>query len=161
MKKLFFSLILVLTSISAFAQDDVSYYVVRNGNTYIAEGMTMNKKEFLGFLQSRDAINYSTFQSGYKLSNVGWGLFGGGLLLECIGIPFLWTNYNTNLGYTFTVTGDLINTAGIICLAVGYARMHNTVNSYNTMTASRRNQQPAVAFALQSSRDGIGLAIQF
>lgn len=52
------------------------------------------------------------------------------------------------------------NTAGVICLAVGYARMHNTVNYYNTLKANRLHQS-AVDVALQPSQDGIGLVFRF
>lgn len=106
----------------------------------------------MGFLQSRDAVNYNYFRSAYRLLNAGWGLFSGGLAVGIVGAFFG--------GYIVSSVGGIANTAGIVCLAVGYARMHNTVNNYNALNANRLRKS-AVDVALQSSQDGIGLAIRF
>lgn len=154
MKNVVFAVLFALISIPATAQVDNSAFVVRYGNTYIAENMTMNKKAFMGFLQSRDAVNYNYFRSAYRLSNVGWGLFGGGLAVSVVGAFF------GQVGAVVSSVGGLANTAGIVCLGVGYARMHNTVNNYNAIRAYGQ-QKPAVNVTLQSSTDGIGFAIRF
>jgi len=182
MKKFILIFVLVVTAISANAQQTTNYPVVRNGNTYLTDEGAMNKRAFLGYLQSRDAIAYNSFRSGYNLSQVGWGLFGAGLGLEAISVPMLMaglaqgtTTYVsesqdaialvtnvTSLRTTAVLTmavGDAMATSGAICLIVGYVRMHHAADTYSLTHA--RQQQPAVALGLQASRDGIGLAIRF
>lgn len=152
MRKIIFAVLLAMVFIPAIAQVGDSSFVIRHDNTYIAGSVTMNKKAFMGFLQSRDAVNYNYFRSAYRLSNAGWGLFGGGLAVGVVGACFG--------SYIVSSIGGAANTAGIVCLAVGYARMHNTVNNYNALNANRLRKS-AVDVALQSSQDGIGLAIRF
>jgi len=182
MKKIILIIVLVVAAISANAQQTTNYPVVRNGNTYLTDEGAMNKRAFLGYLQSRDAIAYNSFRSGYNLSQVGWGLFGAGLGMEVISIPMLIvglgegsTTYvsknkdvvavatsltSLTLGaYTMMYVGGAMATSGAICLIVGYVRMHNAADTYSFTHA--RQQQPAVALGLQASRDGIGLAIRF
>lgn len=152
MRKIIFAVLLAMVFIPAIAQVGDFSFVIRHDNTYIVGSVTMNKKAFMGFLQSRDAVNYNYFRSAYRLSNAGWGLFGGGLAVGIVGAFFG--------GYIVSSVGGIANTAGIVCLAVGYARMHNTVNNYNALNANRLRKS-AVDVALQSSQDGIGLAIRF
>lgn len=158
-------------SVSQLTPDSASL-VTRDANKYIANGEIMNKKAFMGFLKSRDAIAYKQFRTGYNLSLAGW------VLLAC-GIPIMATGYvmtkeymleeALTLGYIgnkgkiyaaffTTILSCAATVSGIVCLGVGYARMHNTVNTYN---ASITNRKPVVTFNLQSSRDGLGIAMRF
>lgn len=177
MKKIIFVLLFVVASLSLMAQeqyDTSAVLVSRIGNNYIANDALMNKKEFMDFLRLRDAISYSTFRSAYNLSNVGWGLFAGGLAVSVIVFPLMVTGVvgasaagnttgvfnSTMAGYTLMVIGDLTTIAGIACLGVGYARMHQTCDTYNALQGHRRKQS-GVALTIQSSNKGLGLALKF
>jgi len=197
MKKLFFTLVLAIASIYAMAQEntvtnnevepDTTFSTVtRVGNTYMVDGTAMNKRAFMGFLQSRDAVTYQTFRSAYQLAGAGWGLLAAGLALEISSFPVLMAGsvkssqyaaenpteegskeaadgvYSSVLaGYVMLIGGDIITVAGVTCISLGYVRMHQTADCYNATQKYKRKKAAGVNVALQSSRDGLGIALQF
>jgi len=158
MKKIVLLSLLVLMCTTSFAQtDEENPPVIRSGNTYVAGYQVMNKKAFMGYLQSRDAVSYQLFQSAYQLSNVGWGLFGGGLLVECVSTALFVNNYDIagNLLYS---ASSCITISGIVCLAVGYSRMHDIPLTYNARIAKQKSN---ISLNVVSSHDGVGIALSF
>jgi len=165
--------------------DTSSVMVTRIGNTYMVGNTAMNSKAFQGFLQSRDAISYQSFRSARTLANTGWGLLAVGLACEISAIPMLVYGTFDAAGSTTQATtgeedlkqsakiadivvaadlmivgGSLVTTAGVVCVSLGYVRMHQTADNYNALQSHRR-KSTGVNVALQSSRDGLGLAFQF
>lgn len=145
--------------------------VVRNDNDYIVDGQVMNKAAFNGYLQNTSPEAYAKFNSGYKLSKTGWGLFGAGLGTEVIAIAMAMATpaviqggltTSKAVGYTtgtalIYIAGTSLTTAGIVCLAVGYGKMHNAADLYNVSRASK----PTAELHLTAGANAIGLACRF
>jgi len=158
MKKIVLLSLLVLMCTTSFAQtEDENPPVIRSGNTYVAGYQVMNKKAFMGYLQSRDAVSYQLFQSAYTLSNIGWGLFGGGLLVECAGSA-VYYNAEKSAGNIIYSVGSSAVISGIICLAVGYSRMHDIPITYNARMQQKKSN---ISLNVVSSHDGVGIALSF
>jgi len=157
----------------------MSAQISRSGNKYFADGMVMNKTSFAAYMQQNaEAALASKFKSGLTIANVGWGLFGGGLAINTAGfITICATGVNidksksaseaTSLALggsataaTLYLIGSSITTAGIVCLGVGYGRMHKTADNYAFISNSNR-QRPQAYITLQTSKDGLGLAVKF
>ena len=117
-------------------------------------------------------INYKKADTLWK---TGWGLFGAGLGLS-VGGSILWlTNANfgalppseyygspralaCDAGFYIMIIGCGMELASIPCLAVGQVRRKEAANLYNTKCNS---DQPILSFSLQTSSNGLGLAMQF
>ena len=117
----------------------------------------------------------------YKKANIlwktGWGLFGAGLGLS-VGGSVLWlTNANfggalppseykgtkraaaCDTGFAIMIIGCGMEIASIPCLAVGQVRRKAAMNMYNERGCL--SEQPLVQFSIQTSSNGLGLAMQF
>lgn len=148
--------------------------VLRNGNHYVVDGQSMNSREFKGFLKNTCPEAFNKFNSGHKVATAGWVQFGLGLGLEVGGLAATIVSAKnmadqqpqepTKLeggaiaGPLMYVSGALVVSSGIVCLAVGYARMHNTVDIYNL---SRGRQAFVPEFRLTGGVNGLGLACRF
>lgn len=143
-----------------------SEYVNRKGNSYLLNGYIMNKKAFMNTLYTTCPTAYNHFNKGYKLSNVGWGLFGGGLGVATAGVLISGigaiqstkgqTNYGAVIGDLFIIAGSDFVTAGIVCLSIGYGKMHNSVDLYNIKLEA---QQPKPTLSVNYTGTGAGIAI--
>lgn len=113
------------------------------------------------------------YEKADKLWKVGWGLFGAGLGVGVIGgimYPLAALGNNTSptgnpaahataiTGLTFLCVGSGMIIASIPCLAVGQVRRKAARKAYNENCVPA---QPVVRFYLQSSSNGLGLAMQF
>ena len=166
-------------SVSQLTPDSAYSLVTRDANKYIANGEIMNKRAFMGFLKSRDAIAYKQFRTGYNLSLAGWVLLACGGVTMTVGLCGLGFNFGMlmvghhlleatgedkdieNKTETFSwilLTGMATTVASVVCLGTGYGIMHNTPKIYNENITKRK---PVVTFNLQSSRDGLGIAMRF
>lgn len=170
MKKIIVFLLVLMTGcLSINAQSPV----YRNGNSYMVDGQMMNKKAYKGYLQNTCPEAFNKFNSGYKTANAGWGLFGAGLGLETAAIAMAiatpaiavdkkevddktMVGLSTGMALSY-VTGSLMTTAGIVCLAVGYAKMHSAADMYNTSCAKK----PVAELHLTAGRNAVGLACKF
>jgi len=164
MKKLVLLAIVAMSVVTMSAQS-----VMRSGDTYYAEGMSMNKTAFAMHMQQNAEANLAMqFQNALKLSNTGWGLFGAGLgagmlggIISVVG----WSAYAANSSSTIPATaivgalvaaaGEGLTIAGIACLGVGYSRMHNAADTY---IYQRRAQ---VYLSIKADQNGLGLALNF
>lgn len=118
-------------------------------------------------------INYKKADTLWK---TGWGLFGAGLGLS-VGGSVLWlTNANfggalppseykgtkraaaCDTGFAIMIIGCGMEIASIPCLAVGQVRRKAASKLYNEKCGS---DQPVLSFSLQTSSNGLGLAMQF
>ncbi|MBR1879045.1 MAG: hypothetical protein IJ814_08620 [Paludibacteraceae bacterium] len=141
MKKIIAMLMLSVMTLGMMAQSPV----YRVGDKYMMDGQMMNKKEFRGYLQNTCPEAFQLFNNGYKLSIAGWTCFSVGVVVNSVGSGMLRRYIRGNaqkdamydVGYALTSAGAGITAAGITCLAVGYTRMHKSVNIYNIEKAHR------------------------
>lgn len=153
----------------AFSGSLYSQVVSRSGNTYFAEGRMMKKQAFAEYMQSKAEANLANqFTNSLHLSNVGWGLFGGGLgactagsittIICATQVPKNGPmNQGMQIGLAVAILGELCTDASIVCLAVGYARMHNTADIF----IATRPSQPKAYLELKTGPQGVGLALKF
>ncbi len=164
MKKFFALLLIGILSLSAMAQSPV----YRIGDKYMMDGKMMNKREFKGYLQNTCPEAFQLFNNGYKLSIAGWACLSTGVVVNSVGSTMLriYLRSNTSerkaymydLGYTLTSLGSSATVAGIVCLSVGYSRMHKSVHLYNLEKAHR----PDIRFVFGLNNTGdMTVAMQF
>jgi len=165
MKKILSVLLVALLALPLSAQN-----VYRTGNKYFVEGQVLKKKAFAEYMQQNAEANLSTkFQSGLKVANAGWGLFGAGLGLEVAGL--ICTGAGTvrdgqpqqaltplgAAGVAMYLVGGASLTSSIICLGVGYARMHKAADLY----AAVNNKKPQAYLSVKADGNGLGVALNF
>lgn len=145
---------------------------LRIGNSYIVNQNVMNSRAYMGYLQNTSPEVYGRFKSGYVTAMTGWGLFAAGPILTlCIGLP-VWLSgdpciddhydshkvaLHAGFGIGSIVVGMGAFISGITCLGVGYGRMHKSAEIYNFHCANK----PTTYWSLQSSANGLGLALHF
>ena len=145
---------------------------LRIGNSYIVNQNVMNSRAYMGYLQNTSPEVYGRFKSGYVTAMTGWGLFAAGPILTlCIGLP-VWLSgdpcfddhydshkvaLHAGFGIGFIAVGMGAFVSGITCLGVGYGRMHRSADIYNFHCANK----PTTYWSLQSSANGLGLALHF
>ena len=145
---------------------------LRIGNSYIVNQNVMNSRAYMGYLQNTSPEVYGRFKSGYVTAMPGWGLFAAGPSLTlCIGLPVwlsgdpcMYDHYDSHkvalhagFGIGFIAVGMGAFISGITCLGVGYGRMHRSADIYNFHCANK----PTTYWSLQSSANGLGLALHF
>ena len=162
MKKTIVMLLMSVMALSAMAQSPV----YRVGDRYMMDGQMMNKKEFKGYLQNTCPEAFQLFRNGYNLSIAGWSCFGAGLAINAAGSTMLRRYIRGyaerdrlyDVGTALSSLGSAATVAGITCLAVGYTRMHKSVNLYNIEKAKR----PDLRWVFSMKNDGsMGIAMQF
>lgn len=162
MKKFFSVLLVSIFALGAMAQSPV----YRVGDKYMMDGHMMTKKEYRGYLQNTCPEAFELFNNGYKLSIAGWSCFGVGLAVNTAGGALLRRYINNerakdyvyDIGSSLASLGASITAAGIVCLSVGYTRMHKSVNLYNIEKANRPDLR--WVFAL-NNEGGVSVAMQF
>lgn len=163
MKKFLTVLLVSVFAVGAMAQSPV----FRVGDKYMMDGHMMTKKEYRGYLKNACPEAFELFDNGYKLSIAGWSCLGSGLVINSIGGALLRKYYNsekddTDLVYEFgsslSSLGSGLTTVGIVCLSVGYTRMHKSVNLYNIEKAHRPDLRWVLAL---NNQGGMSVAMQF
>ena len=117
---------------------------------------------------------WQNYHKADVLWKTGWGLFGSGMGLVLGGGIFAMCNMYTpepepliennprvsasNIGFYTMIVGGGITLASIPCLAVGQVRRKAASKLYNEKCGS---DQPVLSFSLQTSSNGLGLAMQF
>mgnify|MGYP006907970457 FL=1 len=186
MKRISLFILLVISAVCVCAQtispvyQPDTDYVYRTGNTYVCNGQAMNKYQYRNFLATRYVPAYEQFRNGLIVSNVGWGLLGGGLALDIIGSSLLFAakvqgaDNNTSdiqqglgtadgasmltvFGSACCSLGGTLKIASIPTLCVGYSRMHRSADTYNV----RHKAQAQLSVGVCTSPNSIGLALQF
>jgi len=152
-----------------------------NSNSLTLNAPVVNERQMMGFMQSNSAVarEYDTYQ---KTAIAGWVLFSAGVAAMACGIP-MWglgkqaidDNVGGSLGATFaggisgsllmsigmatTTVGAAVTTVGIVCLGVGYGMRGGKADL--TYQGIQRQRVPVVRFDLQSSSNGLGIAMKF
>lgn len=160
------------TSAQATAVQQPVGMTLRIGNSYIVNQNVMNSRAYMGYLQNTCPEVYGRFKSGYVTAMTGWGLFAAGPILTlCIGLPVwlsgdpcMYDHYDSHkvalhagFGIGSIAVGMGAFISGITCLGVGYGRMHRSAEIYNFHCANK----PTTYWSLQSSANGLGLALHF
>lgn len=145
-----------------------------NANEYTIGGQWVDRKGYYKFLQDNRLVcvpAYNEFQKGHKLTIAGWSTFGAGgclaltgsIILGCLGNKWGGSFGNEALGISglvFLGVGTIAIISSIPLLSVGYSKKHNAYNKYNEYCAPEVNKQ-YFTLNLQSSQNGLGLALQF
>ena len=138
-----------------------SLMLTRVGNTYYYGDKVMNKQVTLEWFEDEKCTTaYSQFLSGMRTANAGWALMASGLMLDLVGtIIALKGKTSTTIGATLMGIGGALEIACIPTIAVGYSKMHQTVNVYNA--SCRKTAEVKPYWSVQASNNGIGLAYNF
>ena len=100
------------------------------------------------------------FTSGRKTANAGWALMATGLMADLVGTIIVVKAKNVSgPGAVLMGIGGALEIACIPTIAVGYSKMHRSVDVYNASCKSTASVQPY--WAVQASSNGIGLAYHF
>ena len=113
---------------------------------------------------SCEQIN-SYYRNNNALWKAGWGLFGSGIGLTVLGTLFVLSPTSSKNASVFQKSGFALigigggaGIASIPCLAVGQVRRKSAAKLYNEKCCS---EQPILSFSLQTSSNGLGIAMQF
>lgn len=139
-----------------------SIMLTRSGNTYYYGNKVMNKDLMLEWLETQNCSTaYTQFKKGLKTANVGWCLMVTGIAADIIGAVLIGTSKGERSipGIALSCVGGALEIACIPTIAVGYSKMHQTVNVYNMSCSATAQIKPY--WSLQASNNGIGLAYNF
>ena len=154
----------VLPQVPLFTMDDDIYYL---GDRRFTEA------EYLAFVQENCQPAYEAFMKGAKLRKTGWQLLASGLpiltagIVLCgVGVGVGYEQGNKQLGDGLCVPGAIFISVGtglsigsIPCLIVGSVKKNNSYEVYNEQCAPKPTA--TLDFRLQTSENGIGLAMRF
>lgn len=140
-------------------------------NEYKIGDQWVNRKEYYNFIiNNKNCIPaYQQFQTGKILSKAGWwGMGAGGVIAFVGGMCFIaYRDMNGNLNWDAATAGCVLAPigAGVFVLGgsfvwAGYSKMNNAYKRYNE-NCSLDKKTSYVSFNLQSSANGLGLAIHF
>ena len=129
---------------------------------YSYGGNQMDEKQFVQFLYKNNSRAYVDYMKGKKLVNAGWWTFGTGTFsVFCLGMGLLWVEDISAL--TLIGLGCATTVASFPILGVGYKKRNRAydLRNYSYTANYSMTSQPAVSLSMQSSQNGIGLALNF
>ena len=153
-----------------------SALLTRNGNTYYYGAHEVMKKHQMldWYAQHNCQAAYHQFAQGLKLAKAGWACFGIGLAMDAGSIasaiiclshitpqttgPQLLKDPAYIAAVSLGIGALAFEIACIPTLAVGYQKMHHSVDVYN-ISCSTAQVRPY--WTLQASSNGLGLALKF
>jgi len=167
-------LVLVGFGIATYGQT-----IMRVGNKYTVDSVTYSgSAAFRGYLKNTNPDLYKQFDEAYKLSRIGWGLFGAGLAVIPISVLAMdavqkretalitqqsengkgWTNDKIALLFASqALIGAGVAVSGVMILGFGYRNMHRSVDAYNIS----RNPESQAFWSINASSYGVGIAYHF
>lgn len=123
----------------------------------------MNKNEYANFLKSNCTQAYMAYARGKREAIAGWVMFGAGCSLIVIGGAILGTGEFLLIRTGGAVVGSIgiaSTLSSFILLPVGYHKQHvKSVGIFNNQCTRKRTT--ACTFNLQSSSNGLGVALRF
>ncbi len=132
-------------------------------NEYKIGGQWVNRKEYYNFINNKNCIPaYQQFQTGKKLSKAGWWMMGAGGVIAFVGGMFFISKEPdaATAGCVLAPMGAGVFGIGGSLVWAGYSKMNNAYKRYND-NCSPDKKTSYVSFNLQSSANGLGLAIHF
>lgn len=160
--------------------------VMRDGGTYYCGDQQMNGAAYKRFLETECPQAFQQYKQGQQCMIAGWTLLGFGV----VGMPVAFVGWMVSgfgvvvsdaankeepadpkmvaINGTFTALG-LVSAASVISsvplLAVGYTRMHKSVDTYNELCLQpQQPSQPdatAVELSLGMTGNGVGMTVRF
>lgn len=130
---------------------------------YSYGNLQMDEKQFVQFLYKNNSRAYLDYMKGKKLVSAGWWTFGTGFLLAIpIGCGLIGELYLEELAAFWAIGGAAV-VSSIPILGVGYAKRNRAydLRNYSYTANYSMTNQPAVSLSVQSSQNGIGLALNF
>ena len=141
---------LIPLNFNKIERDGLSYMLFNNGQ-YVG---TMERKAYINFIKhQQDREAWMQYKQDKLLTDIGWSVFSLGIVTMCLGAGFA---AGVDEGITLGLSVIPLAT-GISLLSVGYTRINRNHEIYNKSHA----EKPALTFNLQSSANGIGLALYF
>jgi hypothetical protein len=157
--------------------------IVRNDDNYIMGDVRMTEDQYVAFIQQNCTQAYEQYMKGQKLRKSGWGLFASGLTFMGVGSVLYGVGYglggpkttyskygsssrfeDESLFLGMGIPGAILLGAGsglfvasIPCIVVGTVKRNNSYELYNQTCA----RQTALEFGIQTSQNGVGLAMKF
>ena len=132
---------------------------------YSYGNLQMDEKAFREFLYKNNSRSYVDYMKGKKLVNAGWWTMGAGFAaMFGVGLPCLFVGAAAS-GIAFMTIGGGAILSSFPILGVGYKKKKNVIYSLNNDSYIANNpsatSKPAVNLSVQSSQNGIGLALNF
>ena len=141
---------------------------------YSYGGSQMDEKQFVQFLYRNNTKIYADYVKSKKLISAGWWTMGAGVvsmigigvgcLMEGVG-SYYYNGSAAAAGISFMTIGGAAIASSIPILGVGYKKKKNVAYSLNNDLYVANNpsatNKPVVNLSVQSSQNGIGLALNF
>ena len=141
---------------------------------YSYGGNQMDEKQFVQFLYRNNTKIYADYVKSKRLISAGWWTMGAGIV-SMIGIgvgcfiegvtSYYYKPGAEGAGVAFMTIGGAAIASSIPILGVGYKKKKNVAYSLNNDLYVANNpsttSKPAVNLSVQSSQNGIGLALNF
>ena len=138
---------------------------------YSYGGNQMDEKQFVQFLYRNNTKIYADYVKSKKQISAGWWTMGAGLVSTIVlGVGCLCASDYTSeeayiAGWTFLGVGIAATITSIPIVSVGYAKKKKVTYSLNNDVYVANNHsatnKPVVNLSVQSSQNGIGLALNF
>ena len=145
-------------SYQANGQLQAGSFITRSGNSYFYNGKSMSESEYVAFIQNNCYEAWQSHQNGKKLVKNGWTFFGVGLGCFVISIPLAFAPYSIYYDPILWGAGSGFLISSVVCLPIGYSRVHNSHEIFNQQCAKRTAK---LELGLQTSQNGLGLALKF
>lgn len=126
----------------------------------------MDKKAYAKFLYDNSPELYQRYLNGQRTIKAGWSLFSIGCTMIIAGGVVIgvaenfsgdeWWSYHVG-GVALMSSGGGITGLSIPIVGAGYGVRDNVYKRFN----AKKNRTPALSLDLQSSQNGIGLALKF
>ena len=132
---------------------------------YSYGGSQMDEKQFVQFLYRNNTKIYANYVKSKKLISAGWWTMGTGIV-SMLGLGLTSLVFGEEeVGISFISIGAAATVASIPILGVGYAKKKKVAYSLNNDLYVANNpsatNKPVVNLSVQSSQNGIGLALNF
>lgn len=143
---------------------------------YSYGGNQMDEKQFVQFLYRNNTKIYADYVKSKKLISAGWWTMGAGVVTALgLGVGCFMGGMTIDSrdaayaamdsGYAFIAIGGAAFASSIPIIGVGYKKKKNVAYSLNNDLYVANNpsttSKPAVNLSVQSSQNGIGLALNF
>lgn len=132
---------------------------------YSYGGSQMDEKQFVQFLYRNNTKIYADYVKSKRLISAGWWTMGAGVV-STLGLGLTALVFGEEgVGISFISIGTAATVASIPILGVGYKKKKNVAYSLNNDLYVANNpsatNKPVVNLSVQSSQNGIGLALNF
>ena len=137
-----------------------SYYVRRSfGKKEYSYGtMQMDRKAYEDYIFNNCPEAFVKYRIGRQTATAGWVLFGFGCVMSAVGWGIVEID-PFEMGVSIGSIGVISVFTSLFVLPIGYHFQYSSADVFNNKCTSKRTA--SCTFNLQSSRDGIGIALTF